>query len=158
MKRPAIIIGSALITISFFVLVFAYFSPGSDTLPSPQTSTSSTVSEAAFNEDSLIKRGVTRSQLDLLEQALSQYFESQGLSPTQIDFDSIYRKPTDPTSSSPINEITFMVQLDENSTYKAKMNSFGASQIRLYLYSTDDKLLYDSQIIGESYNQMSHET
>lgn len=148
MRARLAIVGIILVIIAG-VLVLAYHSNSPSASTNPDTNTNSTTQGTTFDENALLDRGVTSQQLNSLEQVLGQYLASQGRTASQVDFSSIYRMPTNPKISTPFSEITFMVQLDGKSAYKAKMDSFGTSEIRLYLYTLDGKkLLYDSQNVG----------
>ena len=149
-KKLAVII-SGIVVLIVIILVRAYHSgsPGSSSGPNP--SASSATKTTHFDENALINRGVTYQQINSLEQVLGQYLSSQGPPPSQVDFNSIVRTPTDPANPNPFSELTFIVQVDGQPAYKAKLDSFSTSQIRLYLYSLDGKtLLYDSQNVGGS--------
>lgn len=152
MKKKLSIIGIILVIIAV-VLMLAYRSNGPGISTSPNANTNPTTKATIFDENSLISRGVTSQQLSNLERVLGQYFSSQGKTPNQVDFNTIYRVPPDPNNPNPFSEITFVVQLDGQPAYKAKMDSFSTSEIRLYLYALDGStLLYDSQNVGGSSN------
>ena len=147
-KRKFIIIG-AIVAVIAGTLIFAYYSntPNSSNSPNPIPTTKKIV----FDEESLVNNGVTSGQINNLEQALEQYLISQNKSPHQVSFSSLHRMPPDPKISTPFSEITFTIWLDSKASYKAKLDSFGLSEIRLYLYNLgDNTLLYDSQNIGGS--------
>ncbi|HVX48138.1 MAG TPA: hypothetical protein VHA05_02160 [Candidatus Saccharimonadales bacterium] len=154
MKNKVIII-AVIVAFIAFVLVSAYHSndPGSSA-NNTTTDTNATTKNINFSDASLINNGVTSDQLNNMEQVLGQYLKSQNKSPDKVSFSSPQRQPTDPNTTIPFSEITFMVQLDGQNTYKAKLDSFSLSEIRLYLYTPDGQtLLYDSQNVGGSSGQ-----
>ncbi len=150
MNKRTLIIGGVMILI-VTVLGFAYFSGNSKTSPNPGVNT---VDKATvFNTGTLLERGVTSEQLTNLEEVLSQYFNSQGKVPNQVDFNTIQRSAPDPKISTPFTQLTFIVQPDGKPAYKAKVDAFSSSEIRLYLYNLGgSELLYDSQNVGGSSN------
>jgi hypothetical protein len=145
-----------MVIIILAVLVSAYYSnkPGSstNTNTSPSVSSPPAVNTPTFaGEDGLINIGITSDQVSSLEQTLEQYLSSAGKTPGQVSFNSIQKISVNYNAETPIWTIAFTVQLNGSDTYKAKMDYFNLTGIRLYLYSLgSSKLLYDSQNVGGS--------
>jgi hypothetical protein len=152
MRQKLLIITLFLIgVVIVLVVLFSAYHSNSSKAPNNQATKISHAEPANFNDVVLTDKGVTSQQLSNAEQALSQFLSSQNKTPNQVSFSSIQRSPTDQNTTTPFSEISFVIQLDGKDAYKAKLDSFSLSEIRLYLYTLDgSKLLYDSQNIGGS--------
>lgn len=147
-KRAITIIAILLVLIFVFVIVRSYFSSGSNNSGSPLPNATTSPS---YTTTALINNGVTSQQLSNFEQVFNQYLSTQNKTPSTINFTSIVRQPTNPATSIPFSELDFTIQLDGKDTYRAKLDSYSLSEIRLYLYSpSNNKQLYDSQDVGAS--------
>jgi uncharacterized membrane protein len=153
-QKKLLFIGSGVgIIIILAVLVSAYYSNN----PRPSTTninpgSSSAVSPPTFTgEDTLTNIGITSAQVSNLEQALEQYLGSASKTPGQVGFSSVQKISVNKNAQTPIWTVAFVIQSDNKTTYKAKMDYFNLAGIRLYLYNPDgSKLLYDSQNVGGS--------
>jgi hypothetical protein len=154
MSKKVIVVASIVVLLMIAgILAHAYFSNGLGKSP-PNIPIASTTKGPAFVTDTLINDGVTSQQLSNLEQVLGQYLSSQNQTPRQVSFISIQRQPTNPDTTIPFSEITFVIQLDGKEAYQAKMDSYSLSEISLYIYSPDGgNLLYDVQDVGSSSGQ-----
>lgn len=153
MQKRWLLIASGLAAIIILaVLASAYSSNNSQPPTNPTPSSSSTTSPPAFTgEDIFTNIGITSTQVSNLEQALEQYLSSAGKTPGQVGFNSLQKISVNKNAVTPIWTVAFIIQLDNKKTYKAKMDYFNLSGIRLYLYSLDGStLLYDSQNVGGS--------
>jgi hypothetical protein len=156
MQKKLVLIGSGVVVIIILaVLVSAYYS--NNTQPSATTITTNPGNSPAASpptftgEDTLTNIGITSDQVSNMEQALEQYLSSAGKTPSQVGFKSVQKISVNKNAATPIWTIAFVIQLDNNDTYKAKMDYFNLNGIRLYLSSLDgSKLLYDSQNVGSS--------
>lgn len=147
-------IGLALITI-FTVLGFAYSSnnPKLSDVSAPSINNASTksVMPSFSNVDQLTNIGVTSDQVSNLERSLEKYLGSTSKNPTNISFDSLQQLSSDKNAATPIWTISFTVNLDNTLSFKAKMDYYGTTGIRLYLYGLDGtSLVYDTQYVGGS--------
>lgn len=152
MNRKSII---SLITVMVFLLCAAILFSAYRSNPQPQNSSSSSSSGnsssqvPSFEDSDLINNGVTSGQLSNFEKVLGQYLSSQNITYSTVSFSSIVREPTDPNATSPSSTLVFNVIVDGKDSYKAFLNSFSLSGIRLYLYNLNsNKLVYDSQYVG----------
>jgi len=122
--------------------------------PSPATTTSNTTSTnppTFTGESSLTDIGITSEQLTNMEQALQQYLNANNITPSNIGFGSLQKMPLDNTQSTPVWTVQFVVSIDGTAKYRATMKYFNITGVRLYLYDpTSNKLLYDSQNIGDA--------
>ncbi len=156
MQKKLILTGSAVVVLIILaVLASAYFSNKPALPTNTNTSgpvSSPTVSTPTFTgEDNLTNIGITSEQVSSLEQVLEQYLSSAGKTPSQVSFNSVQEISVNRNAVMPIWTISFAVQLNNIATYKAKMDYFNLTGIRLYLYSLDgSKLIYDSQNVGGS--------
>jgi hypothetical protein len=154
--RKKIIIGGVLITaVVVFVLFHAYHSnsPSNSDQSTSLNSTNATTPPTFLGTGALKNLGVTSGQLTNFEQALEQYIDSQNKNVSQVSFEAVRVASINNNAPSPIWTYGFVIQLNNKSSYSAKLVTFNLDGIRLYLYDLGgSRLLYDSQDIGGSPN------
>ncbi len=152
MQKKLLLIGSGVaLIIVLFVLVSAYYSNVTQPTAAGTGSSSPAIPPTFTGEDTLINIGITSDQVTNMEKSLEQYLSSDGQAPHMVGFSSLQKLSVNKNAPTPIWTVAFLVQLDDKNAYKAKMDYFGPSGIRLYLYGQNDPtLLYDSQNVGGS--------
>jgi hypothetical protein len=99
--------------------------------------------------DKLMDHGLSFDQLNNLKLAFKKFSDSRSerIKELSIDVDSItpHHDPKDPNSPF---EVFFNVRVNRSDDYKARVEYFDISDIRLFLMDSSQKAVYDSQTIS----------
>ncbi len=142
------LIGVALLTVVMFSLVGK--SPAQDTTAttktaaSPATPVRDTNDTANVGSDfsALNAAGVSARQIDGLQFAIFKFAQPQNIPVKNVAVKSESVQHT--VSDDGTGTYTFVLKFDDSKSYKATMQASGLYTIRLYLYDTNGKQIYDS--------------
>lgn len=101
-----------------------------------------------LNFEDFIDLGVTADQVDNLKNALGQYANSVPLTLTSVSVRSLEATIHDRYNPDIQDSISFVVSFNKRTAITAKVDLFEATGIRLYLYDSDGKQIFDSGLIN----------
>ncbi len=145
------IIGLTLLGLLFVgAIVFLLSKPGDDDskessttvlTPTDSKQDSTAVTYNGFTD--LSRRGLTSFQMNGIKYAFYQY--AKDASTFTISPSSITQLEYNRDNPTPTVQLGFTIRIDDK-TYTAKVDKYtDLVTVRVYLYTTDDKLIYDSQ-------------
>lgn len=109
-----------------------------------QTVTPNPVAAKVYNGISSFEaRGLSSSQIIVLQAALDKFFITNSASAKSIQLSDLEHSMSDDPSS--LTQIMFFTLKADSTTYSARLEYFGISNARLYVYDQANGLVFDSQ-------------
>ncbi len=146
-KMLLLLVALAIVIVLTLGWLFTKDSPdSSQTQPTPSSQQTAPVGESEaisfIGLSALIDKGVTADQSLALQSAFSKHFiasDQKIKSVTITDTEHVH----DPNAITPTQTMYFSAQADRT-IYKARMEYFNLSSVRLYLHDQSDKQVFDS--------------
>lgn len=97
----------------------------------------------------LFKIGVTKYQLAALEKALFDFAKTVSNKPSELSIDVKTITPVayDPEAENPVNETSYLLQVDRKTKYKIKMQYSGLGTVKIYASNLKGEQLFVSEEI-----------